>query len=131
VCKQLNNRASPTNAITFRVRGNQDGSNAGALDYTINGKYKYLKWVGALAIGNPSSAFHEYTIRYMPTYFSFYVDGTLLATYNATTSGNGLPTTTMAASLYISATNTSPKVSDAFLVSSVSYQQIWGATATC
>ncbi|ELR18241.1 EGFlike domain containing protein [Acanthamoeba castellanii str. Neff] len=128
---ELNNRASPTNAITFRVRANQDGSNGGALDYTINGKYKYLKWVGALAIGNPSSAFHEYTIRYMPTYFSFYVDGTLLATYNATTSGNGLPTTTMSASLYISATNTSPKVSDAFLVSSVTYQQIWGATATC
>lgn len=130
--EQLNSRTSSLDAITLRVRANQGtANNGGTLDYYNDGAYKYLKWIGGLALGNPSSGFHNYTIHYMPTYFAFYAGGVLLGSYNLTTALAGLPNSTMAITLFVSATNTSPKVSDAMYVQSVSYTQVGGTKATC
>jgi hypothetical protein len=133
VLEQLNSRTSSLDAITLRVRANQGQgtNNGGTLDYYNDGTYKYLKWIGGLALGNPSSGFHNYTIHYMPTYFAFYAGGALLGSFNSTTAQAGLPNSTMAITLFVSATNTSPKVSDAMYVQSVSYTQVGGTKATC
>jgi hypothetical protein len=131
VLEQLNSRTTALDAITLRIRANQDSSSGGTLDYYNNGAYKYLKWIGGLSFGNPSSGFHNYTIHYLPTYFAYYADGTLLGYFNSTLASVGLPNTTMAIALYISATNTAPKVSDAMYVQSVSYTQVGGTQATC
>jgi hypothetical protein len=132
LCEQLNSRTGSTlDAITLRVRANQDSSNGGTLDYYNNGTYGYLKWFGAMAMGNPSTGFHNYTIHYMPTYFAYYADGALLGSFNSTTAKAGLPDSTMAITLFVSATNVSPKVSDAMYVQSVSYTMVGGTKATC
>jgi hypothetical protein len=132
VIEQLSSRTSSLDAITLRVRANQgQGSdNGGTLDYYNDGTYKYLKWVGELALGNPSSGFYNYTIHYMPTYFAFYAGGVLLGSYNSTTATAGLPNSTMAITLFVSA-NTSPKVSDAMYVQSVYFTQAESTKAEC
>jgi hypothetical protein len=103
----------------------------GALDYVSNGQYKYLKWVGPLPFGNPSTGFHNYSIHYMPTYFAYYADGSLLGSFNSTTATKGLPDSTMAVKLYISAATTTPSASDAMWVQSVSFKQADGTALTC
>jgi hypothetical protein len=101
----------------------------GTLDYYNNGVYKYLKWL-SLPV-NPSTAFRNYTILYMPTYFSYYMDGSLLGSFNKTTATGGLPNSTMSITLYVSAASDSPKATDAMYVQSVSYTMYGGTTATC
>ncbi|ELR22317.1 agarase, putative [Acanthamoeba castellanii str. Neff] len=125
---ELNSGSNPRDIITLRIRGNLS---QGALDYVSDGTYKYLKWVGPLPFANPSTGFHNYSIHYMPTYFAYYADGVLLGTYNSTTATSGLPDSTMALSLYISAANDSPKSADAMWVSNVSYQLVGGTEAVC
>lgn len=79
-----------------------------------------LQDVSPLPFANPSTGFHN-TIRYLPSSFAFSADGVLLAEYNSTT---------MAVALYLTAMTSSPIVSDAALVSTVTFAQVGGTKAT-
>jgi hypothetical protein len=90
-------------------------------DCYSNGQYQWLKQV-SLPYTN-MGAFHNYSIHYFPTYFSFYADNTLLASFNATSLSNGiLPSRPMALWFYITASTTSQHVTDAMYVKSASYK---------
>jgi beta-glucanase (GH16 family) len=100
------------------------------LGYYGNNKNSYLKTV-SLPFASTSSAFHNYSIHYMPTYFAFYADNVLLGYYNSLLVTNVLPSRPMAVWFYVTAQSTSPKVNDAAYVKSLSYQLMGGVKATC